>query len=199
MKSDLKNNLNQIDEMEISEFVDKYLREQEEKRWKNDNIHSEFLDFLVEFVSKNVVVFSDDFYYDEKRCEPYDFREFEGYLYSLYDIVNDYAQNNFIFDRFNIADDDIFTDKSYCLKIKNKFYAIELVVGQGSFIRFELVDNNNNGVSYVDYDLMVINEKSPHYENNLKEMVNIILDGIVEELVENGANEELVKKFIQEY
>lgn len=118
-------------------------------------------------------------------------------MYSLYDMVNDYAQNNFIFDGFNIANDDIFTDKSYCLKIKNKFYAIELVVGQGSFVRFELVDDNN-GVSYVDYDLMVINEKSPHYENNLKETVNIILDGIVEELVKNGANEELIRKLIRE-
>lgn len=187
-----------IDELDISKFVDEYLREQEEKRWKNDKIHNEFLDYLIKFVSNNKVVMSDDFYYDEEKCKPYTFREFENHLYSLYDMVNDYAQKNFISDRFNIADDNIFTDKCYCLKIKNNFYAIELVVGQGSFVRFELVDNNNN-ISYVDYDLMIVNEKSPHYENNLKEMVNIILDGIVEELVENGANEELVKKFIQEY
>lgn len=187
-----------IDELDISKFVDEYLREQEEKRWKNDKIHNEFLDYLIKFVSNNKVVMSDDFYYDEEKCKPYTFREFENHLYSLYDMVNDYAQKNFISDRFNIADDDIFTDKSYCLKIKNKFYAIELVVGQGSFVRFELVADNNS-VSYVDYDLMVINEKSPHYENNLKETVNIILDGIVEELVKNGANKEMIKKFIQEY
>ncbi|MFR2890254.1 MAG: hypothetical protein ACLTDM_18880 [Clostridium butyricum] len=198
MNDELKNNLKPINEIEMSEFVDGYLREQEEKRWKRDDKHSKFLDFLIEFVAKNIVVFSDDFYYNEEKCKLYTFREFESYLYSLYDMVDDYAKKNFIYDKFNIADDNIFTDKSYCLKIKNKFYAIELVVGQGSFVRFELVADNNS-VSYVDYDLMVINEKSPHYENNLKETVNIILDGIVEELVKNGANKEMIKKFIQEY
>lgn len=190
--------MNKIDEKDIDEFVDKYLKEQEEKRWKNEDRFNNFLEYLIKYVDKEKRVLSDDFYYNEDKCKPYTFREFESYLYSLYDIVDDYANKNFVYNGFNLTKEDYFTESSYCLKIKDKFYKIELVIGQGSYICFGLTNNNKN-ISYVDYNLMIKDEKSPLYEHLLKEIVQDNLNNLVKELAEKGADEEIVKKFIKEY
>lgn len=198
MKISANDIMSKIDEAETDEFMKNYLGEQEEKRWKNEDRFNKFLDFLIKFIDKNKRVLSDDFYYEEEKCKPYTFREFESYLMSLYDIVDNYAQKNLIFDRFSTADENIFSEKSYCLKIKEKFYRIELVVGQGSFVSLELVNDNNN-YSYADYNLIIMDKQSPFYENNLKEKIYLNLNNMVEELIEDGANKELVEDFIKEY
>ena len=198
MLKDINNIIKEIDELDMTEFVDNHIKEQEEKRWKNEDRFNNFLKYLINYIDKYKRVLSDSFYYEEDKCKPYTFREFESYLNSLYDIVDDYASKNFIFDRFNVTNDDIFTDKSYCLKIKDKFYHIELVVGQGSFIAFELTKNEDN-IPYVDYDLMMLDKKSPFYEHNLKEIIHSNLEHFIKEFVDDGVDKELVEKIIREY
>ena len=182
----------------MDEFVERYLQEEEDKRWKDEDRFNSFLHYLINYTNKHNRVLSDDFYYNEDGCKPYTFREFESYLNSLYDIVHDYAKRNFIDNSFLLTDDDIFSEYSYCIKIKDKFYHIELVSGQGSYIRFELVENKDI-VSYVDYDLMMSNTKTPSYEYNLKLIINNEIEQIVDSLVCNGADRKLVNKLIREY
>ena len=197
--SEIKNTVDKtLESIDMSEFVSKYLEEQEEKRWKDEDRFNNFLEYLINYVDTNKRVLSDDFYYEEEKCKPYSFREFENYLNSLYDIVHEYARKNFIYDGFKLTEEDIFSEHSYCIKIKDKFYHIELVSGQGSYILFELVENKNN-TSYVDYDLMMIGKKSPLYEENLKLIIKEEIEELIDSLVKDGADRELVKKIIKEY
>lgn len=197
--SEIKNTVDKtLESIDMSEFVSKYLEEQEEKRWKDEDRFNNFLEYLINYVDTNKRVLSDDFYYEEEKCKPYSFREFESYLNSLYDIVREYARKNFIYDGFELTEEDIFSEHSYCIKIKDKFYHIELVSGQGSYILFELVENKNN-TSYVDYDLMMIGKKSPLYEENLKLIIKEEIEELIDSLVKDGADRELVKKIIKEY
>ena len=187
-----------LESIDMSGVVDKFLKEKEEKRWKDEDRFNNFLEYLINYVDTNKRVLSDDFYYEEEKCKPYSFREFENYLNSLYDIVHEYARKNFIYDGFKLTEEDIFSEHSYCIKIKDKFYHIELVSGQGSYILFELVENKNN-TSYVDYDLMMIGKKSPLYEENLKLIIKEEIEELIDSLVKDGADRELVKKIIKEY
>lgn len=187
-----------LESIDMSGVVDKFLKEKEEKRWKDEDRFNNFLEYLINYVDTNKRVISDDFYYKEEKCKPYSFREFESYLNSLYDIVHEYASKNFIYDGFELTEEDIFSEHSYCIKIKDKFYHIELVSGQGSYILFELVENKNN-TSYVDYDLMMIGKKSPLYEENLKLIIKEEIEELIDSLVKDGADRELVKKIIKEY
>lgn len=198
MTEKLNEIVEEINETDMSDFVDKYIRELEEKKWRNEERFNSFLEFLITYVDANERVLSDSFYYEEENCKPYTYREFENYLESLYDAVNAYGQKNLVNNRFDIQEDDYFTEHSYCIKIKDKFYQIELVTGQGSYIGFRLV-NHPNIESYVDYELMMNNRKSPQYENNLKHIIFANLKHLVESLVEDGAEKEMVEKFIREY
>ena len=107
-----------LESIDMSEVVDKFLKEKEEKRWKDEDRFNNFLEYLINYIDTNKRVMSDDFYYEEEKCKPYRFREFESYLYSLYDIVDEYATENFVYDRFELSEEDMFSDKSYCLKIR---------------------------------------------------------------------------------
>ena len=39
----------------------------------------------------------------------------------------------------------------YCVKIKNNFYSIQLVVGQGSYVRIEKIEDNK-GYELITYE-----------------------------------------------
>ena len=39
----------------------------------------------------------------------------------------------------------------YCVKIKNNFYSIQLVVGQGSYVRIEKIEDNK-GYEFITYE-----------------------------------------------
>lgn len=198
--SENKNMLdNEIKDMDMSEFVDNYLKEEEERRWKDEDRFNNFLEYLIDYIAKNKRVLSDDFYYDEDGCKPYTFREFESYLNSLYDIVHNYAKKNFIDNCFLLTDEDMFSEYSYCVKIKDKFYHIELVSGQGSFILFESAESKKNIDSYVDYDLMMSNDKSPSYEHNLQLRINAEIEGLIDSLVQEGVDRTIIEKIIKEY
>ena len=183
----------------VDEFIERYLQEEDNKRWKDEDRFNAFLNYLINYTNKYYRVLSDDFYYNECGCKPYTFREFESYLYSLYDIVHDYAKRNFVDNNFLLTNEDIFSEYSYCVKIKDKFYHIELVSGQGSFIRFELVENETDIVSYVDYDLMMSNTKTPNYEYNLQLIISKEIEQLVDSLVQHGADRKLINKLIKEY
>ena len=52
-----------------------------------------------------------------------------------------YAKENNMPNGFDINEDDYFTCDKYCVKIKNNFSSIKLVVGQGSYIRIEKIED----------------------------------------------------------
>lgn len=185
-----------LEDINMSEFVNRYIKEEEEKRWKDEHRFNSFLKYLINYVDINKRVLSDDFYYEDDK--PYGSREFESYLNSLYDIIHKYSKKNFINDRFLLTNEDMFSEHSYCVKIKDKFYHIELVCGQGSYVIFELVENKNNDF-YVDYDLMMADKKTPFYEENLKLIVEHKLEQLISSLVQHDVDRELVKKIIKEY
>lgn len=186
-----------INDFDIEEFTKNYIKEQEENRWKNEPKYNEFLNYLVNFVKKHKKVTSDNFYYQEKDCKPYTYREFEDYLFSLYDIVDEYGTKNCINDSFNLTS-EYFSENSYYLKIKDDFYKIELICGQGSYVFFEVIDSNNNS-SYVDYDLMIEDKVSPFYEHNIKEDIFESMSDLVDEFINKGVSKELVISYINDF
>lgn len=196
--NNITDKLTPISNEEMKSFIDKLIAEEEENKWKKEERFENFLDYLVNYININSYVTSDDFYYDEDSCSPYTYSEFETYLNSLYDIVNKYGKENFISNDFKLTEEDCFVENSYCLKIKEKFYCIQLVVGQGSYISFEIVDDNC-GLSYIDYELMMNNTKCPSYENNVKKHFSLELEMLINDFVERGAKKDMLKSILKEY
>lgn len=196
--TNIKNKLEPISKEEMQAFVDNYIKEQEEKRWKKEKRFDDFLNYLIQYTHNNKYVDSDSFYYNEDKSSPYSYREFENYLSSLYDIVNLYAKTNFIPDEFNLGEEDYFTENSYCLKINKCFYCIKLVVGQGSYISFELIDSNND-YAYIDYDLMINDIKSPYYEENIKKEFLFSLELLINDFTKRGAKQDILINILKNF
>lgn len=140
-----------LSEEEVIEIIQRWNKEKEEKRWKNDSRHSKFIEFIINHINKTVD--SDTYIYDDKKIQPnYTGEEFSELLYSLYDIIDEYAKENNI---VGYVDIEYFTEEKYYLKIKDKYYSIELVVGQGSYVRMELLEKEEN-IAYIDYEDILI-------------------------------------------
>ena len=140
-----------ITDKDIEKAVEKWLKEQERKRWKDDKKHNDFLNYLIELVRKQRAVDDWDYEYnDDPIKSDYTGEEFSELLTSLFDLIDDYAKEYNICNEFDIQENDYFTQDKYCVKINNEFYSIKLVVGQGSFVRFEKIEDNK-GCEYIDY------------------------------------------------
>lgn len=140
-----------ITDKDIEEAVEKWLKEQERKRWKDDKKHNDFLNYLIELVRKQRAVDDWDYEYNDDPIKPdYTGEEFSELLTSLFDLIDDYAKEHNICNEFDIQENDYFAQDKYCVKINNEFYSIKLVVGQGSFVRFEKIEDNK-GCEYIDY------------------------------------------------
>ena len=120
--------------------------------WKNDSNCNNFLKFIVSYLKEHETVTSDDFYYKDIACAPYFADEIDSYLNALFDAVHNFAVEKHISNNFNLTCKDMFTEHSYCLKINDEFYQIELVLGQGTSIRLSLA---NNYPDYIDYNKMM--------------------------------------------
>lgn len=136
-----------LSEEEILQLVQKWNKEKEESRWKNDKKHSEFIDFIIKHIDKSVD--SDTYIYDDKKIQSnYTGEEFSKLLYSLFDVVDNYAKENNVSSEIDCG---YFTEEKYCLKIKDKYYSIELIVGQGSYVRMEVLENKEK-LEYINYE-----------------------------------------------
>lgn len=110
-------------------------------------------------VDRKKGVDTDDFDYNDTPTpiKPnYTGEEFSELLFSLFDLIDDYAKENNISNEFDRQENDYFTQDKYCVKIYDKYYSIRLVVGQGSYVRFETL-KEDKVYDYVDYKDIVIN------------------------------------------
>lgn len=190
---------NILDELEYFKKKSNWAEEIEEKRWENEKKNNDFLNFLIKYINENSSVMSDAFDYNEKECNPYSSNEFCSYLFSLYDFIDNYCIDNYIKDRFLTTEEDYFTEKSYCIRINNCFYKIELVSGQGSYILFGKVDNNEN-YPFAIYEYMLDNKECDNLEENVKDLIFNELNVITNQLEEKEKIKKiLIKKYMKEF
>lgn len=201
MKLDVKSILKEIDEkISNSDFWEKQEAENERNRWKNEDRFNNFLKFLMELAEERKSVVSDMYDYKQDELKEYDVEEFRVLFESLEHAVDTYARENFIVDSYGVDEDSYFTESSVVLKVKDNFYLIELIVGQGSFISFGKIDDFKPSKSnYVDYDLMIENIRNPHYKDTMKELIHEDLDDLKDRVSEYELGESIFIEALQEY
>ena len=154
--------MNFNDDLIMDEAIGNYKKDLDEKTRKNEDRFNNFIEFLYKNMNTGVHICSNSSYYNEDGCEPYSSRDFKRYLFSLYYTVVDYANENYI-----QSLDNLYAYNSYfALKYKDKFYTIEYVCGQGTFIKFSCLKDFDTSNDYIDYELMINNKKTSNY--NLK-------------------------------
>lgn len=184
-----------INDLEIEKAIENYKKDLEERTWKNEDRFNNFIEFLYKKIDINNVVCSDSFYYNEEGCSPYSYRDFEKYLFSLYDAVEKYANENYIQAIENLYD---YSDY-FVLKYKDRFYSIECISGQGSFIRFECLKKFNTNNDYIDYEFMINNKKTPNCNKNIEKAIFHDLDRVFEEHKSNNIPETLIVDIFKKY
>lgn len=139
---------------ELEQAIMRWNEEQEKKRWKNDKYHNDFLEFVIN--KQDNMLHSDSFVYDDEPIRlSYTGEEFEQLIFSLYDIVSEYVQKHEIINNIPLTMDDYFVEEKCYLKIKEEhYYLLELVVGQGSFVRLKKIDGCDS-INFVSYEDMI--------------------------------------------
>ena len=139
-----------ISDEELMLFTKQWLEEEERRRWKHDKRHNDFLDYLINLLNEELILDSDE--YEDIPIQPnYSGEDFDELLNSFFTFIDEYAKENNIPNGFDINKDDYFTSDKYCVKIKNNFYSIKLVVGQGSYVRIEKI-KDNKGYEFITYE-----------------------------------------------
>ena len=139
-----------ISDEELLLFTKQWLEEEERRRWKHDKRHNDFLDYLINLLNEELILDSDE--YEDIPIQPnYSGEDFDELLYSFFMFIDEYAKENDIANEFDIDEDEYFNCDKYCVKIKNNFYSIQLVVGQGSYVRIEKIEDNK-GYEFITYE-----------------------------------------------
>lgn len=183
-----------ITELDIVEYTNKWNKEREERAWKNEPKFINFLEFLLSYVKEHKVVDSDEFFYKKDKCKPLTADDFEWLLDSLCEKVLEYSSQNHI---DSIILDTDYNESDY-VRIEGNIYKVEVIYGQGSFSRFSLVDDSiENMYDVIDYDLMMKGEPSRNYKDNLEKKVFKKLDNIKTELqLESDVFNECIRKYL---
>ena len=141
-----------ISDEELMLFTKQWLEEEERRRWKHDKKHNDFLDYLINLLDEELILDSDEYEYEDTPIQPnYSGEDFDELLNSFFMFIDEYAKENDIANEFDIDEDDYFNCDKYCVKIKNNFYSIQLVVGQGSYVRIEKIEDNK-GYEFITYE-----------------------------------------------
>ena len=141
-----------ISDEELMLLAKQWLEEEERIRWKHDKKHNDFLDYLINLLDEELILDSDEYEYEDTPIQPnYSGEDFDELLNSFFTFIDEYAKENNIDNEFDINEDDYFTHDKYCVKIKNNFYSIKLVVGQGSYVRIEKIEDNK-GYEFITYE-----------------------------------------------
>ena len=141
-----------ISDKDLKLLFEQHLLMEERRRWKHDEKHNDFLDYLINLLDEELILDSDEYEYEDTPIQPnYSGEDFDELLNSFFTFIDEYAKENDIANEFNINEDDYFTCDKYCVKIKNNFYSIKLVVGQGSYVRIEKIEDNK-GYEFITYE-----------------------------------------------
>ena len=141
-----------ISDRDLKLLFEQHLLMEERRRWKHDEKHNDFLDYLINLLDEELILDSDEYEYEDTPTQPnYSGEDFDELLKSFFTFIDEYAKENNIPNGFDINEDDYFTTDKYCVKIKNNFYSIKLVVGQGSFVRIEKIEDNK-GYEFITYE-----------------------------------------------
>ena len=184
-----------INDLDIDKAIENYKKDLDEKTWKNEDRFNNFIEFLYKNMNIGVHICSDSFYYNEEYCSPYSYRDFEKYLFSLYDAVENYANENYIQSIENLYEYNDY----FVLKYKDRFYSIECISGQGSFIRFECLKDFDTNNDYIDYKLMINNKKPSNYNSNIEKAIFDDLDEIFNKHKSNNIPETLIIDMFKKY
>ena len=184
-----------INDLDIDKAIENYKKDLDEKTWKNEDRFNNFIEFLYKNMNIGVHICSDSFYYNEEDCSPYSYRDFEKYLFSLYDAVENYANENYIQSIENLYEYNDY----FVLKYKDRFYSIECISGQGSFIRFECLKDFDANNDYIDYKLMINNKKPSNYNSNIEKAIFDDLDEIFNKHKSNNIPETLIIDMFKKY
>ena len=141
-----------ISDKDLKLLFEQHLLMEERRRWKHDEKHNDFLDYLINLLDEELILDSDEYEYEDTPIQPnYSGEDFDELLNSFFTFIDEYAKENNIDNEFDINEYDYFTHDKYCVKIKNSFYSIKLVVGQGSFVRIEEIEDNK-GYEFITYE-----------------------------------------------
>ena len=141
-----------ISDEDLRSLFEQHLLMEEKRRWKHDKKHNDFLDYLINLLDEELILDSDEYECEDTPIQPnYSGEDFDELLNSFFTFIDDYAKENNITNEFDINEDDYFTTDKYCVKIKNNFYSIKLVVGQGSYVRIEKIEDNK-GYEFITYE-----------------------------------------------
>lgn len=189
----------------IFDFLDKCFENPVEKvketYWKDEDKYHNFIEFLCNYLDKNNKICSDSFYSSNYDCSPYTPEEFEDYCFLLYNAIESYARKNHIplnIDNYCTTSYE-YDDEYYIFNYKNKFYYIECISGQGSFIALKTLDNIKKSQKYIDYSLMIKNKKPSNYNSNLEDIIFKALDEIIGTYSNDSTDKKLIINSIEKY
>ena len=141
-----------ISDEDLRSLFEQHLLMEERGRWKHDKKHNDFLDYLINLLDEELILDSDEYEYEDTPIQPnYSGEDFDELLNSFFMFIDEYAKENDIANKFDIDEDEYFNCDKYCVKIKNNFYSIQLVVGQGSYVRIEKIEDNK-GYEFITYE-----------------------------------------------
>lgn len=157
---DLEKLLNELDEKDIDEFMNGFIKEENEWKWRNEGDFLIFLNEMVEYLKENKSLNSETFLYDEKENHFTSKKEYVDYLESLINKIYSYCDKY----KLNLINDSVkeslfFNDLCVLLKHKDKLYLIERLYGQGTLDIISIYDGKEDNY-ILDYD-DIINDNPP--------------------------------------
>lgn len=151
--------------------TEEFMESLKEEKWSNNKECNDFLNFTLNYIDANGAISSEEFLYD-KSSEFSD--KFDKMLFVLWDKINNYGTKNYL-SAYRFQEDSLFVQDCYYIKIKDKFYLIEYLVGQGTAIVLSIIDNIGDR-PFIDYELMMEEKESQLKEKALKEEIFSKLD-----------------------
>lgn len=149
-----------LDDLNDLDF-DKLFEELENtKKWENNNECNEFLKFILNYLTKNKSINSEEFLYMPEKCPNYTSDEFSDLFFALYDKICNYGKEKNL-SAYSFQKDKNFIVDCFYLKIENIFYYIEKITGQGTCIvleKLKKINNDNMSYPFIDYNLMMKEE-----------------------------------------
>lgn len=153
------------------EEIEEFMESLKEEKWSNNKECNDFLNSTLNYIDANGEISSEEFLYD-KSSEFSD--KFDKMLFALWDKINNYGTKNYL-SAYRFQEDSLFVQDCYYIKIKDKFYLIECLVGQGTAIVLSIIDNIGDR-PFIDYELMMEEKESQLKEKALKEEIFSRLD-----------------------
>ena len=153
------------------EKMKKIFEELDERENKKLEIKSKtnYIEWLERFTEKYPRFTDDDFLYNKKIKSSEDIDGINC-LSILYDVIEEYAQNNYIY----LTENNEYSG-SYKIKYNGIGYEIGCMVGQGTLFFCGRINNPDN--TFIEYNDILLNKKQPHTDEInkiLEELTTIV-------------------------